>query len=276
MTTCTKKNGGRIRKLEIKRYAKGKLEAFEDNLAEEGIVHVEMGEGAAYDALITPDEIKEFVYGNLYSEGFIKSVEDVEDYLERKTDRVIYVTVTIKDFHLIKNVMKRNYNIIWTGCGGGTEFKRIGDDFKPIEREIKIDAMAFLTINEKIKDKIELFRLTGAFHYAFLFDRNMDIVNHSYDIGRHNAVDKVIGKNLLSGNNLTDNILFVTGRVSSDIVHKCLRARVPVIATRGAAFITAVRTARKYNMGLIGFLRGKRFNVYSNGDMIGFNDMKTE
>jgi len=239
-------------------------------------VHVEMGEGVSFDALITPGEIKEFVYGNLYSEGFIKSVEDVEDYLERKADGVIGATVKIKDFHMIKNVMKRNYNIIWTGCGGGTEFKRIGDDFKPFKSDFSIDGTNLLEINEKIKDKTELFRLTGAFHYAFLFDRNMDIVNHSYDIGRHNAVDKVIGKNLLSRKNLTDNILFVTGRVSSDIVHKCLRARVPVIATRGAAFITAVKTARKYNMGLIGFLRGKRFNVYSEGDLIEFNDLKTD
>ncbi len=235
-----------------------------------------MGEGVAFDALITPHNIKEFVYGNLYSEGFIKDVGDVEDYLERRTEGVIDVTMRIKDFHLIKSVMKRNYNIIWTECGGGMEFKRIGDDFKPIESEIRIDGVDLLKINEKIKDKIELFRMTGAFHYAFLFDRNMDLINHSYDIGRHNAVDKVIGKSLLTGKKLSDNILFVTGRVSSDIVHKCLRAGIPVIATRGAAFITAVNTAREYKMGLIGFLRGNRFNVYSSGDIIVIKDVRTE
>ena len=237
---------------------------------------MEMGEGVSFDALITPHEIKEFVYGNLYSEGFIKNIGEVENYLEKKSDDFIDVTVTIKDFQLIKNVMKRNYNIIWTECGGGTDFKRIGDDFKPIESEIKIDATALLTINEKIKDKTELFRLTGAFHYAFLFDRNMDLIHHSYDIGRHNAVDKVVGKNLLDGKKINDNILFVTGRVSSDIVHKCLRARVPVIVTRGAALSTAAKTARKYNLGLIGFLRGKRFNVYSDGGMIDINSMGKE
>jgi len=235
-----------------------------------------MGDGVAFDALITPEGIKEFVYGHLYSEGFIKGFSDVEDYLERRTEGIIDVTVKIRDLDLLKNVMKRNYNIIWTECGGGTELKRIGDDFKPIESELGINGADLLMINEKIKDKTDLFRLTGAFHYAFLFDGNMDLVNHSHDIGRHNAVDKVIGKNLLSGNEFTDKILFVTGRVSSDIVHKCLRARIPVIATRGAAFMTAVRTARKYNMGLIGFLRGSRFNVYSSGNIIEFNDRKTD
>ncbi|NOX44280.1 MAG: hypothetical protein GXO72_00875, partial [Caldiserica bacterium] len=107
------------------------------------------------------------------------------------------------------------------------------------------------------------FRLTGAYHYAFLFDRELRIRAVAKDIGRHNAVDKVLGAELLGTGDFGERILFVTGRISADIALKALRAGVPLVASPGAALLGAVALARRYNLGLVGFLRGRRFNLYA-------------
>lgn len=83
------------------------------------------------------------------------------------------------------------------------------------------------------------------------------------DIGRHNAVDKVLGEALLTGFPREKTILYTTGRISADIVIKALRARVPLVVSPGAALLGAINLARRYPLGLVGFLRAKGFNVYA-------------
>ena len=148
------------------------------------------------------------------------------------------------------------------------EIKRLTDQIKSIEGKIKINAQNVLNILDEIKDKIELFKQTGALHYAFLFDYNTKLKIYSYDIGRHNAVDKVVGSQLLVDQRLDDKMLYITGRISLDIILKCLRVKIPIIISRGAPLDSAVTIAQKYNICLIGFLRGKRFNIYSHPEVI--------
>jgi len=240
----------------------------EDTLAEERMLSVEIHDGLSFDTIISPGDIRYFVYGHMFTEGFIHDVDDLEEYREWEKDDVLYVTVRLKNFEIKRSLLKRNYNIIWTECGSGTGIKRIGDHFTKFDNDFGITGADLLRINSGIKGRTEHFRQTGAFHYAFLFDRNIKLIDLAYDIGRHNAVDKVVGKLLTQGIGLQDKILFVTGRITSDICLKCLRTRIPVVASRGAVLDSSVRIARKYNMGLVGFLRGKRLNIYSNGNII--------
>jgi len=240
----------------------------EDTLAEERMLRVEIHEGLSFDTIISPGDIRYFVYGHMFTEGFIRTVDDLEEYREWEKEDVLYVTLRIKDFEIKKSLLKRNYNIIWTECGSGTEIKRSGDQFTRFDNALGITAADLLKINAGIKDRTEHFRQTGAFHYAFLFDRQINLIDLAYDIGRHNAVDKVVGKLFTEGIELQNKILFVTGRVTSDICLKCLRARIPVVASRGAVLDSTVRIARKYNLGLVGFLRGNRLNIYSSGNII--------
>jgi FdhD protein len=105
-----------------------------------------------------------------------------------------------------------------------------------------------------------------------LFDNDFKLIAYANDIGRHNAVDKVIGKAIMDDvdniGKFEDKVLFITGRISSDILLKCIRARIPVLISRGAPFDSAIELAKKYDLCLIGFLRGKKFNVYSNSKAI--------
>jgi FdhD protein len=215
-----------------------------------------------------------YVYGNLFTEGFIRSQEEVLKYQDKQKGDIINIKLELKSFEARKKFLARNYNIIWTECGSLPELKRPLDKLEKIDTNIKLRSEDLFKIHELIKDKTTLFKETGAYHYAFLFSPAMELIETACDIGRHNAVDKVIGKRMLDQpekkNLFEDKLLYTTGRISSDIVLKCLRARLPVVISRGAPLKTAVELARKYNLGLVGFLRygAKRFNVYSNEHLL--------
>ena len=167
--------------------------------------------------------------------------------------------------------LKKNYNIVWTECGSSAELMRLTDQFKPLPQDLIVHAKALLTIPKLIKDKTEMFKQTGALHYAFVFNSKLEPVTYAYDIGRHNAFDKVIGGLLLGEQTWEDKILYLTGRISSDISLKCLRVGIPIIISKGAPLESAIELANRYNLCMIGFLRGKRFNVYSNPNAIQIN-----
>jgi len=113
------------------------------------------------------------------------------------------------------------------------------------------------------------FAETGGVHAAGLFDREGNLLIVREDIGRHNAVDKVVGASLLADNvPLRGHILMVSGRTSFEIVQKALMARIPLVAAVSAASSLAVELADSCSMGLVGFLRGDTVNVYAGSDRI--------
>ena len=257
-----------MKDIEITRFKDGALTKVDDVIAEEFLLHLVINSDLSFDVIISPTDIKEFVFGNLFTEGFIGVKDDVQKYNEKIKETLITVNVKLKNLPTRKQFLKKNYNIVWTECGSRGELMRYIDQFKPFKDVVKIKSNDLLNVFNEIKDKIGLFKKTGAFHYAFLLDKDIKLHHYAYDIGRHNAVDKVLGRQLLVDGNVQDKVLFTTGRISSDIILKCLRAKVPVLVSRGAPLDTAVNLARNYNMCLIGFLRGKRFNIYSNPEAI--------
>jgi FdhD protein len=257
-----------MKKKEIVQYKDDEFRNIEDLVADERILHLDINSEVSFDVIFTPENIKDFVYGNLFTEGFISTIDEVKNYQEDQKPTLINVSVSLKNFARQKKYLKKNYNIVWTECGSAPEIKRLTDQIKPIENEITIKAKDILKILDHVKIKNELFKQTGAYHYAFLFDNEFNLEYYSYDIGRHNAVDKVVGAQLQKDGIFQNKLMFVTGRISSDLVLKCLRARIPFILSRSAPLENAIELANKYNLCLIGFLRGKRFNIYSNSQAI--------
>lgn len=253
--------------MKILRWKDGKILEIEDNIAEEAFLHINIAEEAGFDVVITPEKIRPFVFGHLFAEGFINSSAEVSAYSERPAEELIYVNLELRAPP--QRRAKRSYNIIWTECGGVPQaFFTFLSQPEKIETSLRIAAERLIEIPVLIKDEIAGFRETGAYHYAFLFDQELAIRQKAKDIGRHNAVDKVIGEELLMGDKLDDKVLFVTGRITADIMMKCLRCRIPLTISKGAPLAGAVRLARGSGLGLVGFLRGRRFNIYSGSELI--------
>ena len=263
-------NGGETKGLEMKRvevteYRDG-MAKKSFKIAEEAVLHVEIND-MSYDVIISPSEIREFIYGNLLSEGFIKKEEEVLSYIVKKRKDLINVRLRISHFE--PSFLRKNYNIVWTECGSVPEIqKRKGERLRKVHCDFNLRARDILTLQGSMKVKINLLEKTGGVHFSGLFSRDLELKHFSHDIGRHNAVDKVVGKNLLAGEGFDDKMLFTTGRISSDIVVKCLRVGIPVVVSKNSPLYTAITLARKYNLCLIGYLRGKRFDIFSGEDVV--------
>lgn len=250
----------------ITRWEKGVFSQVQDFIAEEGYIHVDIGCNTGFGAVATLEKVRPFVYGHLFSEGIIRSVDEVVDYQEFIVDEnTVFVETRLRDPPV------KGFRLVGLAClDYGSRLGEVGEGVKPLPSSTfpLVSAEKLVEIQEKILGETEDFRLTGAYHYAFLFDSKLELAAKAKDVGRHNAVDKVVGEVLLRGNSFSGSILFTTGRVSMDIVLKCLRCGIPLLVSRGAVLLGAIRLAKRYNLGLVGFLRGQRFNIYSGENRI--------
>jgi FdhD protein len=254
-----------MKEVDVAQYKDG-IKDIKLKIAEESILHVQLNE-MGYDVIISPNEIKEFVYGNLLSEGFIKKVSDVTSYKLKQKHDLINVYLNLERFN--PSFLRKNYNIVWTECGSVPEIqKRKGEGIRKIKSDMTLNAKEIIGIQKKMREEISKLKRTGGVHFSGLFDSDLNLKYFAYDVGRHNAVDKVIGKAALDGEGFSDKVLFTTGRISSDIVVKCLRVRIPFVISKNSPLYTAITLARKYNLGLIGYLRGKKFDVFSGSGRI--------
>ncbi len=134
----------------------------------------------------------------------------------------------------------------------------------PLEAVWTIPAQTLLALPDRLRDAQRLFEQTGGLHAAGLFDREGRLTLAREDVGRHNAVDKLIGWAFLNGRlPLADSLLMVSGRTSFEIVQKALAAGIALVCAVSAPSSLAVDLAREYGITLVGFLRGDRFNVYA-------------
>jgi FdhD protein len=153
-----------------------------------------------------------------------------------------------------------------SACGvcGATTVESLALDLDPPAPGPRVEPGLLDVLARRLRERQGLFDQTGGLHAAGLFDPSGELRTLREDVGRHNAVDKVVGRALLDGRlPLAGHLLVVSGRGGYEIVQKAVAAGIPLVAAVGAPSSLAVATARRFGLTLVGFLRDGRFNVYS-------------
>jgi FdhD protein len=220
----------------------------------------------------TPGMDEELAIGFLYTEGIIHAAEAIADI---ETGPSSSVALTINSDVDLRRLERHFYTSSSCGVCGKTSLQAL-----EMNREIHLDAArprwsvdALLRVPLMVREKQPIFESTGALHAAALCDSNSHIIGICEDVGRHNAVDKLIGAELRRGReDFSDLLLFVSGRAGFELVQKSIMSGIPFMAAVGAPSSLAVELARKYGSTLVGFLRGNRFNLYSGLDRVRSSD----
>jgi len=208
-------------------------------------------------AMMSPADLEDFVTGFLFTEQVIKGPEEIESIRVEK-NRISVITTNLF------RVAGQKKTIL-SGCGGSASYI-------DAEKLPKIQSCLSLEtgfIAEMIKNTLDsdLHKMTGGTHIVALAG-TQGIITVAEDIGRHNALDRVIGYALRNEIDRSMAFIIVSGRVSSEMARKCLVANIPVIVSRGATTTLAVDVAGKNGLTVIGFARGSKMNVYTHGERI--------
>ncbi len=247
-------------KIKIKRIdLRSGEEYFEDKVAAEIPLTIFLNDLEFTTLLCSPDKLKELAVGYLISESLISSAKDIKDINLNEKTSVIRLQLNRK----LKKEELEKKRVITSGCGRGQTFHTYRDfsGCRPLESSLEIEPETILKLMGEFQKKSVVFKETGGVHSAALCEGNR-MIAFAEDIGRHNAVDKIIGEAVLMGQDTNDKFLLLSGRISSEILIKAVRLKVPLIVSRSAPTNLAIKLAKELNISLVGFARGQRMNVY--------------
>ena len=230
------------------------FEEIDDFIAVEKRLKVFINKKELLNLSCTPSMIKELVAGLLLTEGILANKISPDQI------RIVDGNEIRVDIHVDEEILKEN--LVVSRCLGGITFhkkrklKKIKDDFS-----LSVETLNLIFV--EFQQRSELFRLTGCFHSAALSDGE-SILAFAEDVGRHNAVDKVIGFTIHHDIPFTKKLMLVTCRISSEIVSKCSACSIPIVVSCAAVTDLAVDIAEQTGITLAGFVRGDNLNVYTN------------
>ena len=226
---------------------------LDDEVAREKRLRISVNGQEVLRLYCSPVKVRELVVGLFMTEGVIRG----NWCAERMT--VKYGHDILVDIPAEGDVSLEG-GTITSGCLGGITFDRTFED--AVGEGIKIGRVMLRELFTGFQRMSGLYELTGCIHNAAVSD-SKEIIAHAEDIGRHNAVDKVIGHCILENITLEDKIMLVSGRLSSEMASKCARWKIPVVVSRAAPTSLAIDIAERSGITMIGFMRASRFNIYT-------------
>jgi FdhD protein len=237
----------------------------EDVLAIEAPLEIRAGGKSLSVTMRTPGHDSELAAGFLLAEGIIKSARQIRRITQVHTN---IVTVELGPDPAVLSLTSQRQFLMTSACGlcGKQSLKSLDTIPCPPVRtdSFKVDSGVVHSLPFQLRDRQDVFESTGALHAAALFNSKGELESLREDVGRHNAVDKVIGHALLNHRTpLHDSLMLVSGRASFELVQKAAVAGIPMLAAVGAPSSLAAATAGQCGMTLVGFLRNGRFNVYN-------------
>jgi len=219
-------------------------------VSEDGTFHINVNGSLLTSVFVSPKNLNEFIYGFLASEG-IANPDDIQKVTLANEN----ITVETKN----KEDLKFLTELRSSGCSGMLQVEP-----EPINSKTKFSSDVILNSLRHFDDSSKEWKSTGGTHSASLVSNDGKLLKSFEDIGRHNALDKVIGWALLNNQKLEDKFVLFTGRLSLGIVNKIARVGIPLVVSKAAPLSKAIDTADKLNVTLVGFARYPSFTVYTN------------
>src|SRR5688500_3359246 len=258
----------------VLRYEDGRVESAPDELAPEEPLEIRVRGRPVSVTMRTPGHDEELAVGFLLTEGLVRRREDVlrVEPCGRNEDGNLLNVVLAPEVHVDFERLTRHV-FASSSCGlcGKATIDAVRATFPRVESDVTVDAEVLVRLPDTMRTAQPAFDRTGGVHAAALFDVEGKLIVAREDVGRHNAVDKVLGFALLRRLvPLQRHVLLVSGRASFEIMQKALAAQVPIVAAVSAPSSLAAEFAAESGQTLVGFLRGRRMNVYAGAERIAF------
>jgi len=254
------------------------LEQKTDFIAEETPLHIFLNQTHYVTILCSPNQLEELARGHLLSEGVLKSTDEIRETRLEKDGKCLVRLKPDIDAEKRISISQPFTRLIVSACGSS--------DYWPLSKLIDRLSLVKLNLGLTIEARIisesvkqlnrlaERFRKTGGVHVAALYSTSGELAALSEDVGRHNAVDKVIGAGTAKKLDFEKLFLALSGRLTGDIVLKAARMRIPIVASMAAAINSGVEVAQLTGITLVGFVRGKRMNVYTYPERVVYSSSK--
>ncbi|MFH1230676.1 MAG: formate dehydrogenase accessory sulfurtransferase FdhD [Planctomycetota bacterium] len=235
-------------------------EIIEDLVAEEVPFTLNLAKKEFVTLLCSPFDLEDLVRGFLFTSGLIKKADEIKNIVLNEQQWVAYIELA-NGVECGDLLFKRLYT---SGCGRGTLFYNAVDIMHrlKITSDFKIRSDYTIALMADFQKRSQIYFKTGGVHSAALADEKSILIFRE-DIGRHNAIDKVIGHAVLANNTFENKILLTSGRISSEVLFKVKKCGVPIVISRSAPTNQGIRLSKDFGITLVGFARGNRMNVYS-------------
>jgi FdhD protein len=243
------------------------IEERTDYVAEETSIHIFLNKLHYGTILCSPNQLKELVVGHLLSEGLIKSITEIAELVLKEDGKCLVKLKSGIDVEDRISSSQRFARLVVSSCGSPDYWplSEVIDniDLTKLEMAETVDAEVVSQSVRGLNTMARQYRETGGVHVAALYSFYGELATVAEDVGRHNAVDKVIGAGATGNLQFQNFFLALSGRLTGDMVLKAARMKIPVIASLAAAISSGLEAAQLTGVTLVGFVRGKRMNVYT-------------
>ena len=262
------------RRLTLK-WKDGEATSFEDSVSIEEPIEVKVNGVSIAVIMRTPGSDFELAAGFIVTEGIIDSIKQIGtisycDQAEEPNLKNVVDVCLSKGIQIDQEKFKRNFYAS-SSCGicGKASIEAINKNIDKLDQSLVVDGSVLCELPDTMRLQQAIFSQTGSLHAAALFDHCGTLIRLREDVGRHNAVDKLVGSFAIEGKNVpTKSIMLVSGRTSFEIIQKAASVGVELVAAVSGPSSLAVDLAKSLNMGLIGFLRPPTFNIYAGSERI--------
>lgn len=237
-------------------------EQTRDEVAVEEPLEIRVGDRPLSVTLRTPGDDAELATGFVITESVVKNHADIAEVRHWGSPNV--VRIALKDGISVDWQRLQRHFYATSSCGvcGKTSIDALRTQSRAIASDVRLSAKTLIGLPARLREEQQTFDATGGLHAAAAFTADGQLLSAREDVGRHNAVDKVIGS-LLRESSAAPAVMMLSGRAGFELIQKAVVARIPIVAAVGAPSSLAVELAREMNVTLIGFLRDGRYNVYS-------------